>query len=163
MRHHRGLAGLEAGLGGEVLGGIGLDAAFLALVEQGRRLEHHQRRRLDLHPGLGERVLDALVLADRPAEDDALLRILGRALDRYPAEPGGLGAEQHAFGVEPLQQDAEALAFLADAVFLGHEQSLMNSMFEPTAWRPILGIRRVSILVAVERGVEQRSAPRSSS
>ena len=38
-------------------------------------LEAHQVRRLDLDEGLGDRELHALVLADRPAEDDALLGV----------------------------------------------------------------------------------------
>ena len=48
----------------------------LLRVEQRARLEAHQVRRLDLDVGVGDRELHALVLADRPVEHDALVRVL---------------------------------------------------------------------------------------
>ncbi|MCY1550022.1 hypothetical protein D9M68_862340 [compost metagenome] len=61
---------------GQVLGGVGLGAARLAGVVEGGGLEHHQVGRLELHPCLRQRMLHALVHADRTAEHDALLGIL---------------------------------------------------------------------------------------
>jgi len=65
----------EGRLGGEVLGRVRLHAAGLALVVEGRGVERHEVGRLEFGPVLRQRMLDALVLADRPAEDDALARI----------------------------------------------------------------------------------------
>src|SRR5690242_1495610 len=76
VRHHRLLAGVEARLAGEVFRGVRLGAARLAGVVERRGLEDHQPGRLERHPVRGERMLDALVLADRPVEHHALLRIL---------------------------------------------------------------------------------------
>ena len=42
--------------------------------------------------------------------------------DRRAAQPDRFGGEQHALGVKPVQDDLEALPFLADEVLFGHEQ-----------------------------------------
>jgi hypothetical protein len=55
-------------------------------------------------------VLDALIHADRAVEDDALSGVLGGALDRDPARPDRLGADQDALGVEAVQDDLEPVA-----------------------------------------------------
>jgi hypothetical protein len=64
--HHRRLAGAKPGLGGAVFGGVGVGAGLLAGVMSGRRAQDHQVGRLELDAAFGERVLNALVLADRP-------------------------------------------------------------------------------------------------
>jgi hypothetical protein len=46
--------------------GVGVGAGLLAAVMSGRRAQDHQLGRLELDPAFGERVLNALVLADRP-------------------------------------------------------------------------------------------------
>src|SRR3954467_10729829 len=66
MGHHCLLAGVEAGFAGEVLGRIRLRGAGLATVVEPGGLERHQVRRLERHPVRRERMLDRLVLADRP-------------------------------------------------------------------------------------------------
>ena len=145
-RQHRGMTGLERELAGQILAGIGFDAAFQPLVEQRRGLHHHQVGGLELRPAFGERVLDALVHADRPVEHDALARVARGARDRSATDADRLGGDQHALGVQTMQQNLEALALGADAVLFGTHRSWMNSMFESTACRPILWIRRTSIL-----------------
>src|SRR5439155_1674182 len=75
--HHRLLAGIEAGLAGEVLRGVRLGAAGLAGVVERGRLVDHQVRRLERHPVRGERMLDRLIPADGPVEHHPLLRIRG--------------------------------------------------------------------------------------
>ena len=74
------VGGLPGGLRGEVLRHVRLGAAGLFLVEEAAGLEAHQVRGLDLHVGLGDRELDALVLADRAVEHDALVGIVGATL-----------------------------------------------------------------------------------
>src|SRR3546814_17070203 len=81
-----------------------------------------------IHPFLGERVLDALVLADRPVEDDAFPGILGRAAQRIAAAPDRLGADAHAFGDAAVEDIGAALAFLADPVLFGNEQAVDNNL-----------------------------------
>ena len=140
MGQDRGLAGVEAGLAAQVLGGVGLGAAVQAGVVEWRGLEGHQVGRLQLRPGLGERVGDALVLADGAAEHDALLRIGRRALERGAAQADGFGGEQHPFGVEALQQVFEALPFLADQGLVRDLEVVDEQLLDSTALRPIFGI-----------------------
>src|SRR5260370_24275447 len=74
-RQHGGMAGLERELAGPIFAPIGLDTALQPLVEEGRRLHHHQVRCLELRPTFGERVGNALVHSDRAVENDALAGI----------------------------------------------------------------------------------------
>ena len=62
-------------------------------------------------------MLDALVLADRSAEDDAFGGVGGGLAQRSEAEADGFGGDQDALGVHAVQDVLEAAAFLADAVF----------------------------------------------
>src|SRR5665213_4563033 len=52
MRHHRLLAGLEAGFAREIFRGIGRRAARHALIVLPARRQRHQPRRLQFHPVL---------------------------------------------------------------------------------------------------------------
>ncbi len=67
-------------------------------------------------------MLDALVLADGAAEDDAFAGIGGCAMQCVAAQADRFGGDQDTFGVEAVEQVAEAFAFLADAVFVGDEE-----------------------------------------
>ncbi len=69
-------------------------------------------------------MLHALVHADGPSEDDALLGVGRRALQRRAAEAHGLRRDQDALGVEAVQEAGEALAFGSDALVLAHAQIL---------------------------------------
>ena len=77
--------------------------------------------------GLGQRERNALVLADRPVEDHALVRRrrrLCRIAARADAER--LRGDEDAFGVEAVEQVAEALALLADPVGDRHGQVVVS-------------------------------------
>ena len=74
----------------------------------------HQVGRLDVDVRARDRELHALVLADRPVEHDALVRVARRALDEPAAVADALGGDQNPLGVQAVEQIAEALAFLAD-------------------------------------------------
>src|SRR5262249_55812090 len=75
-----------AGVGGEELAHVGLGAALAPGLIAGRGRAHHQLGRALLRIGARDRELYALVLANRPAEHDALLGIAGRLGD----EPFGV-------------------------------------------------------------------------
>src|SRR3546814_14421457 len=94
---------------------------------------------------LGEGVLDPLVLADRAVEHDALLGILGRAAQRVAPDADRLGADQHARGIETVEDVGEALALLADPVRLGNEQAVEGYR---------MGVDSLSPLFRVEMNVE---------
>ena len=74
----------------------------------------HQVGRLDVDVRARDRKLHALVLADRPAEHDALVRVARRALDEPAAVADALGGDQDPLGVQAVEDVAEALALLAD-------------------------------------------------
>jgi hypothetical protein len=84
-------------------------------------------------------MLDALVLADRPVEDDALARVLGGAAQRVLADRDRLRGDQQPLRVQAVQDVREALAFLADAIGVGMNRPSMKIEFESTALRPIFG------------------------
>ena len=73
--------------------------------------------------GAGDRELDALVRADRPAEDDALASRRRRLLDEPAAVADALGGDQDALGVHAVEDVAEALALLADQRVAGTRRS----------------------------------------
>jgi hypothetical protein len=76
MRLDAGLGRSPGGFGGQHLGHVSLLAGRLTRLEQAAALAHHQLGRTHLRVGARNRELDALVLADRTAEHDAVLRIL---------------------------------------------------------------------------------------
>src|ERR1700730_11656395 len=78
MGHNRLLAGGIAGFGGEIFCRVGGRAAGQSLIVLPARRQRHQPRRLEFHPVLCQRMLDRLVLADRPVEHVALFGISGR-------------------------------------------------------------------------------------
>ena len=156
--HHRALAGVPGGTSAHVLGGVGLGTAFLAVVVQPRRLEGQQVGRFERHPALGQGVLDRLVLADRPAENDALLGVLRGPGQCCLADADCLRGDQHALGIQPVQQVVETLALFADAILERHLQAIDEHL---------VGVDRLAThlldladldLRAVEVRVEQRQA-----
>ena len=97
-----------------------------------------------------------LVLADRPAEHDALLGIARGPRQRRAADADGLGRDQYALGIHAVQDVLEAPALLADAVLERHRQAVEEQL---------VGVDRLAAhlvddarlhVLAVERGVEQR-------
>src|SRR5207302_5648357 len=102
--------GAKPGLGAQELGAVRFRAAGFALIVEPGGLVHHEVRRLELHPALRERVLDALVLSDRPIEHDALVGVARGALQRDPAQADRLGGDQDALRVHAVQDVVEAAA-----------------------------------------------------
>src|SRR5262249_57811176 len=72
--------------------------------------------RLELAPTPRQRGPDRLVLADRPVEHDALLRVVHTALERRAPDPDRLDPGEDALWVERVQQMVEAAAHLAHDV-----------------------------------------------
>ena len=110
MGHHRGLAGMESGLAGEILGGVGFDGAIHVAIVEARRLHHHEIGGLQRHPALRQRMGDGLVLADRPAEHHALARVAGGLSQGGAADADRLGGDQDALRIHAVQDGAEALS-----------------------------------------------------
>ena len=82
----------------------------------------HQVGGLGLGVGLGQRELDALVLGDRSAEDDALLAVCDGPVDKPAGVADRLGCDQNALGVHAVQDVVEAAVFFADQIGLGNFQ-----------------------------------------
>src|SRR6266404_5877332 len=116
VSHHGLLAGLKAGFGGEIFRGIGRWTTRQALIVLPARRQRHQPGRFQLHPVLGERMLDRLVLADRPVEHVAFPGVGGGTRKRDLAEPDRFGGDQDALRVHAMQNIFEAAAFLAKAI-----------------------------------------------
>src|SRR5690606_31305298 len=79
------LAGFVASLARQVFGRVRLGATRLPAIVEFSRSVGHEISGFELHPALGKRVLDALVLTNRTVENDALLRICDGMLQRRPA------------------------------------------------------------------------------
>src|SRR3546814_11769407 len=96
------------------------------------------------------------ILADRPAEDDAVSGVFGGARKRDLAERDAFRRNEDAFGVEPVEQIIEPLAFLADPV-LGRDRPAVaknGSRFHRIAAE--LGYLGGFDIAAIERAVERR-------
>src|SRR5687768_5609403 len=108
--------GLPRGLRGEKLGHVRLGAARPAGVEEARTLPAHEVRGLGVRVRARERQRHALVLPDRTAEDDPLLRV-GRGAGDEPARVAdAFGRDEDPLGVPAVDDVAEALALLADEI-----------------------------------------------
>jgi 3-oxoacyl-[acyl-carrier protein] reductase len=140
MGHDRLLAGFETGLAGEIFRGIGRGARRPALVVLPGRRKGHQPGGLQLHPVLGERMLDRLVLPNRSVEHDAFARVSGRALERQHAKPNRLDRDQDALGIHAVQNIFEAPALLADAVAERNFETLDEQLIRIEALWPIFSI-----------------------
>src|SRR4051794_28065169 len=92
-RPDRDLAGLE--LAHRALGGLELAAG----AAHPRRAPDQQTGGVDLHPHVGERECDRLVLDDRAPELLALLRVGERVLVRGAGDADGLRADARARGL----------------------------------------------------------------
>src|SRR5580704_235344 len=110
------VGGLETGLGGEELGQISLLPRGQAVVDAPGRLPDGEFGRAEPCVRLGERERDALVLADRAAEDGPGLGVGDRAAQRGAAGAEGFGSDQDTFGVQAVEQVAEAPALLPHPV-----------------------------------------------
>ena len=154
--HHRVGAGLEGGFAGQVFPGVGLTAAFLAPVVKRRRPEGHQVGRLQFGPGFRQRVLNALVHADRTVEHHTFARVFGGPVEGAAAQPDHRCRDQDAFGIEAVQEIAETLALLADQVRFGHRQPVDEHGVGIDALAAHLVDFADLHVVAVQVGIEQR-------
>ena len=101
-------------------------------------------------------MLDRLVLADRPVEHHALLRVLGGARHGAAPQPDELRRDQDALGIHAVQDVLEALALLADAIGLGHRQRVEEHLVRvDRVPAHLLDLAHLDVL-AVEVGIEQR-------
>src|ERR1051326_959090 len=66
---------------------------------------------------LGDWKLDALVLADRPAENNAFLCVSCSSLDKPASIADALGRDEDTFRIQTVEKILETLAFLTDEVF----------------------------------------------
>ena len=118
----RAVGGVEAGVGAQVLGRVRLAPTGFAVVVEPGRLAQHQFGGVEAGQRVGERELQALVHADRAVEDDALVAVLDRLLQRDPPDAERLGGDQHPLGVQAVEDVLEALALLADPVLDRHDR-----------------------------------------
>jgi hypothetical protein len=110
-------------------------------------------------------VLDRLVLADRPTEDDALLRVAGGTVERGAPETDRLGGDQDALRVHAVQDVVKAFAVLADAVRNRHLQPVdkekvrVDRVAMVDRGRADLSVRRQCALLGLARsGVYRQPA-----
>ena len=87
-------------------------------------MEDHQVGGFELHPAGRKRMLDGLVLSDRPAENHALFGVAGSTLQRRAADADRLRRDQDALRIHPVQDVLETAALFADAVFDRYAQSV---------------------------------------
>ena len=80
---------------------------------------------VQLHVRFGEREGEALVLADRSAEHDALVGVVDRLGHRGPADAERLGGDQDPLGVQAVEQVPESLALLPDPPAHRHAQPVV--------------------------------------
>ncbi|MNJ45829.1 hypothetical protein D3C77_409410 [compost metagenome] len=121
-------------------------------------MKGHQVGRFQLHPALGQRMLDALVQADRAVEHFALQRIVRRPGQRGAAQAHGFAGHQNALGVHAVEDVLEALALLANAVGHRYPQAIDEHLVGVDG----LAAHLVDLMhvdaAAVEVGVEQAQA-----
>src|SRR3546814_8327306 len=94
--------------------------------------------------------------SDLTAEYDALLRIGDRAAQCVLADRDRLGRDQYTFGVQAVEDIAEALAFLTDPILFGDEQSVDEDRVRidrlATHFRNLVDVDLRAIKIGVEDG-----------
>src|SRR5881396_1706182 len=119
---HRHVGRAPRALRREVFRDVRVLADFLririGLVESGR-IPSHEVRGDEPRVRLREGELDPLVGPDRPAEDDASLRVFHGPIDEPAGVPDALGGDQDPLRIEDVEEGFEALALRADPVARG--------------------------------------------
>src|SRR3984957_1218517 len=103
VRLHRGVCGLKASVGAEEFGHVCLTSAWPSLVVEPCSAARQQARGIESRQRLGQRKRDALVLADRATEDNALRGVAHRLLKSCAADAYRLVSPQGALRIEPVQ------------------------------------------------------------
>ena len=103
-------------VGRQQLRHVRLSTAGLSRVKEARCFVAHQVCRPHIGVRLRNWELDALVLSDRAIEDDALVRVRARLVDKPVAIADALGCDKNALGVHAIQNVMEALAFFTNQV-----------------------------------------------
>src|SRR5919112_2355549 len=111
---HRRVRRLPGSTGREQQCHVGFGAAGLAPLEQLRGPEAHQVGGLHVYVSLCQGELNALILSNRTAEDDALIGTAGSLIHEPPSVTDALGGYEDTFGIHAVEDVAEALAFLTD-------------------------------------------------
>src|SRR5215212_425667 len=111
---HRRVRRLPGSAGREQQGHVGFGAAGLAPLEQLCGPEAHQVCSLHVYVGLCQRELDALVLSNRTAEDDALIGTAGSLIHEPPSVTDALCGYEDTFGIHAVEYVAKAFAFFAN-------------------------------------------------
>src|SRR5690606_8199143 len=101
-------------LGGQELAHGRLAAEREPPVLAPRGPQHHEARRLQPGGAVGQHVADRLVLRDRHAEGDPLLRVGQRRLERHARDAERLRRDADAAAVERRHRQLEAAAELAE-------------------------------------------------
>src|ERR1700722_20204042 len=117
MGLYAGIGGFPGGVGPQHLGHVGLGAAIETGLIFSGRFPDHQFGGAHRGIGLGDRELDALILADRTAAYRALLGVIGGLGDKPFGIADAFRRDQDAFGIHAGEDVAKALALLADQVF----------------------------------------------
>ena len=159
---HRAVRGEERRLGRKVLRGVRRFTAFQSRVVPSPRVQRHHPRRLQLHARLRERMAHGLVGADRAVEHDALGRVPRRPVERDLADAARFGSEQHALGVQPVEDVAEALVLGADEPPSLDGEPVVGDLARGDRVAPDLGDRADVDVVAVEVGEEQAQSPQTA-
>ena len=117
MELDAGIAGFPRCLGSKIFCHIGLGPAGLVCIEQGAGLIAHKVSRLDLDEGLGNRELDALILADGASENLPLAGICRNTIDEPVAIADTFRRNQRALGIQAGHNVFEPFALFPDQVF----------------------------------------------
>jgi len=120
----RGLRRLHRRFAGQVFARVGFVSTRLASIVKRAGVHCHEVGRFQFGPAGGQGVLHTLVLADRPAKHDTLIGVIRGAAQRVAPDANCFGGNQNPFGVQPVQDLAKALTFLADQILGRNRQAV---------------------------------------
>src|SRR6266700_5147311 len=122
------VGGLPRGIGSQQLGHVGFGPTWLTSIKEFGRPQAHEIGRFHMDVRLGDRELDALVLADGTTKDAALLAPLSCSLNEPAPIADAFGSDQDALGVHAVQDVAEALPLCTNQI-LNRDRNLVEVQF----------------------------------
>src|ERR1700733_14574380 len=146
----------ETGVGAQVLRGIGLAPTGFPVVVEPGGFAQHQLGGVKLGKRGGQRELDALIHADRAAEDVAFVAVFDRLLQGDPADAQCLSGDQHPFRVEAVEDVLKALALLTNSILNRNVQVINEQLVGADRVATHLADRPHVHPAAVQVGEEQR-------